>query len=239
MTYKLSSPKHRRIAPMLVSPSHASDATDRPLSAFDAFRLTLAALRQDIDRYTYMNAHRNWLKAVLGHQGLWVMVQYRLSRWVHFHCHIPGLRFLLKLLGAISQKLIEILTGVELPNRAEIGGGFFMPHANGIIIHIDAKIGCNCNIGQQVTVGVGGSEVMGTPVIGDRAFLGPGAKIFGPIQIGDDVAIGANAVVLKDVPNHAVVAGIPAKIISEKGSGKLVRFRGCAADVAESQRHGN
>jgi serine O-acetyltransferase len=239
MTYKLSSPKRRRIAPMLVSSSNANGSSDRLPSSFDALRLTLADLRQDIDRYTYMNSHSNWLKAVLGHQGLWVMVQYRLSRWVHFHCHIPGLRFLLKLMGAISQKLIEILTGVELPNRAEIGGGFFMPHANGIIIHIDAKIGCNCNIGQQVTVGVGGSDVMGTPVIGDRAFLGPGAKIFGPIRIGDDVAIGANAVVLKDVPNHAVVAGIPAKLISEKGSGKLVRFRGCAADMAEGKLNGS
>jgi serine O-acetyltransferase len=229
MTYKLSTPKRSRITPMIVS---SSDSHERSPSSLAAFRLMLVELRQDIDRYTYMN-NSNWLKSLLGHQGLWVMVQYRLSRWVHFHCHIPGLRFLLKLFGAISQKLIEILTGVELPNRAEIGGGFFMPHANGIIIHIDAKIGRNCNIGQQVTVGVGGSEVTGTPVIGDRAFLGPGAKIFGPIQIGDDVAIGANAVVLKDVPSHAVAAGIPARIISHKGSGKLVQFRGCAADRGE------
>jgi serine O-acetyltransferase len=207
MTYKAAASRHNEIEP-------AFGATTQPvrITAFAAFQMMLADLQLDIDRYNYMQ-QSNWLRSLLGRQGLWVMTQYRLSRWVHFHVHIPGLRFGLKLLCAIGQKMIEILTGVELPNRAEIGGGVFMPHANGIVIHIDAKIGTNCNISQQVTIGVGGTDPSGTPVIGDRVFLGPGAKVFGPITVGDDVAIGANAVVIKDIPSHAVTVGIPAKVI--------------------------
>ncbi|MBE9030416.1 serine acetyltransferase [filamentous cyanobacterium LEGE 11480] len=204
-------------------------------SSLRAFRQACADLRADIDRYVYMD-HCHWLVAFLGRQGIWVMTQYRVSRWVHFYFHIPVLRPLLKLLCGIWQKVIEIVTGVELPNRAEIGGGLFMPHANGIIIHIDAKLGRNCNLSQQVTIGVGGREDRGTPQIGDRVFFGPGAKIFGPITIGHDVAIGANAVVLRDLPHQAVAVGIPAKVISYDGSQDFILYRGCAMNSPDASR---
>jgi serine O-acetyltransferase len=226
MTYKAAASRRGAIEPVLGATPQYADRTP----AFTAFRMMLADLWLDIDRYTYMQ-QSNWLKSLLSNQGLWVMAQYRFSRWVHFHCHIPGLRLILKLLCAIGQTIIEILTGVELPNRAEIGGGLFMPHANGIIIHIDAKIGAYCNISQQVTVGVGGDDPWGAPTIGDRVFLGPGAKVFGPITIGNDVAIGANAVVMKDLPNQVVAVGIPAQVVSQKGSQNLVLYRGCQADM--------
>lgn len=227
MTYKATASRRGAIEPALVATPQYADRT----TAFAAFRMMLADLRLDIDRYAYMKTG-HWLKSLLSNQGLWVMVQYRFSRWVHFHCHVPGLRMVLKVLCAIGQKIIEILTGVELPNRAEVGGGLFMPHANGIIIHIDAKIGAYCNISQQVTVGVGGDDPMGAPTLGDRVFLGPGAKVFGPITIGNDVAIGANAVVMKDLPNQVVAVGIPAQIVSQKGSQSLVLYRGCQADTS-------
>jgi serine O-acetyltransferase len=227
MRYKAAASRRGSMAPRLDDTPQYAERT----SAFAAFRMMLADLRLDIDRYAYMKTG-HWLKSLVSNQGLWVMVQYRFSRWVHFHVHIPGVRLILKLLCAISRKSIEVLMGVELPNRAEIGGGLFMPHANGIIIHIDAKIGAYCNISQQVTVGVGGDDPAGTPTIGDRVFLGPGAKLFGPITIGNDVAIGANAVVMKDLPDHVVAAGIPAQVVSQKGSKHLVLYRGCEADRA-------
>jgi serine O-acetyltransferase len=231
MTYKAVPP----IADAIGSATAAADGrlnNERRISAFMAFRRMLGELRQDIDRYTYMK-NNYWLKALIGNQGLWLMVQYRVSRWVHFYFHVPVLRLGLKLLGAITQKLLEMITGVELPNRAEIGGGLFMPHANGIIIHMEAKIGSNCNIGQQVTVGVGGTDMAGTPTIGDRVFLGPGAKLFGPITVGDDVAVGANAVVLKDLPDRAVAVGVPAKVVSHKGAMNLVLYRGHPATIQD------
>jgi serine O-acetyltransferase len=214
------------------------------ITAGAAWRQMWADLQRDLDRYVYMQPEPEplpglplWriLRAFLGRPGMWVMLQYRVSRWVHFHLHIPVLRSLLKLVCAIWQKLVEMITSVELPNRAEIGGGVFMPHANGIVIHIDAKIGCNCNISQQVTIGVGGTDPSGTPTIGDRVFLGPGAKLFGPIAVGDDVAIGANAVLMKDLPDHVVAVGIPAKVISDKGSRELVLYRGCAAHAQRTE----
>jgi serine O-acetyltransferase len=244
MTYKAAAP-HQAAASHCDAQRDSIDSAfvARPLprdsiTAGAAWRQMLGDLQRDLDRYVYMQPDQStqvkpsvWrvLRALLGRPGMWVMLQYRVSRWVHFHLHVPVLRSLLKFVCAVWQKLVEMITSVELPNRAEIGGGVFIPHANGIVIHIDAKIGRNCNISQQVTIGVGGTDPSGTPTIGDRVFLGPGAKIFGPITVGDDVAIGANAVVMKDLPNHVVAVGIPAKVTSDKGSVGLVLYPGCKA----------
>lgn len=175
-------------------------------------------LKADIDRYVIPDG-KPWILVFLGSKGLWVSAQYRCSRWIHLNCHVSGLRTILKLLCFLWQKAIESLTGAEIPNRASIGGGLLLNHTNGIVIHIDAVIGKNCNIGQQVTIGIGGRGAnRGTPIIGDRVFIGPGAKIFGKITIGNDVAIGANAVVNCDLPDNSVAVGVPAKIVSYKGS---------------------
>jgi serine O-acetyltransferase len=86
-------------------------------------------------------------------------------------------------------------------------------------------IGENCNISQGVTIGQAGREGKQlTPIIGDRVYIGPGAKIFGGIKIGNDVAIGANAVLTKDLPDNAVAVGVPAKIVSYEGSHDFVIF---------------
>lgn len=182
-------------------------------------------LRADIDRYVVMDDYPWWL-IFLTKQGLWVITQYRFSRWVDTNIHVPVIRQFLKIFCAIWQKVIEMVTNSELPNKAEIGEGLFIPHAFGIIIHYEVKIGKNCNLGQDVTIGIGGrGEKRGSPKIGDRVFIGPGARIFGAITIGNDVAIGANAVVTKDLPDNAVAVGIPAKIISYQGSQDFVHYR--------------
>lgn len=80
-------------------------------------------------------------------------------------------------------------------------------------------IGENCNLSQGVTIGKANRDQEGGfPILGDRVYVGPGAKIFGSVRIGDDAAIGANAVVTKDVPAMGVVGGVPARLISDKGS---------------------
>jgi serine O-acetyltransferase len=179
-------------------------------------------LRRDIDRYVVMD-NASWLLIFLTKPGLWVLTQYRCSRWVDQQVHLPMIRFILKVLCAIWQKLIEIITCSEFPNKANIAPGVFIPHSFGIIIHHEVTIGENCNLAQDVTIGIGGrGENRGCPKIGDRVFIGAGARIFGPITIGNDVAIGANAVVTKDLPDQAVAVGIPAKIISYEGSQDFV-----------------
>ena len=106
------------------------------------------------------------------------------------------------------------ITGAEIPLNCNIGGGLLIPHPNGIVIHPDAKLGVNCLIFQQVTIGTRG--VLGVPVIEGHVDIGAGAKIMGPINIGAHARVGANAVVLSNVPSRAVAVGIPAKIIEER-----------------------
>lgn len=176
----------------------------------------------DIKQYVFLYK-KNCLLLLLTKQALWAMIQYRVSHWVDSKVHLPVIRQILKIFCSIWQKLIEIVAGIELPSQCEIGKGLYIPHAGGIVIHPNVKIGDYCTLSQDVTIGAGGrGENKGTPKLGDRVYVAPGARIFGPITIGNDVAIGANAVVTKDLPNNAVAVGVPAKIISYKGSQDFV-----------------
>jgi len=109
--------------------------------------------------------------------------------------------------------------GADIPINAKLGGGLLMPHPNGIVIHPDAEIGPNCLIFQQVTVGTGSRP--GVPRIGGQVDIGAGAKILGGIHIGDHARIGANAVVLQDVPAGCAAVGIPARIVGLRKEGKI------------------
>ena len=99
-----------------------------------------------------------------------------------------------------------------------------MPHASSIIINRHCKIGENCNISQNITMGVAlRGESKGCPTIGDRVYIAPGAVIFGKIFVGDDAAVGANCVVNRDVPARGVCVGVPGKVISRNGSKGYVK----------------
>ncbi len=87
-----------------------------------------------------------------------------------------------------------------------------IPHPNGIVIHPGSEIGPNCMILQQVTIGVADGDR--APRLGGNVLVGSGAKVLGPVRIGDNARIGANAVVLQDVPDGATAVGVPARIIT-------------------------
>lgn len=113
--------------------------------------------------------------------------------------------------------------GISIPYNTRIGPGLYIGHYGGIVINDEAIIGCDCNISHGVTLGVAyGGKNPGVPVIGDRVYLGPGCKVVGGIYLGNDVAVGANAVVVESVLDHSVVVGIPAKVKSFKGSSAYV-----------------
>ncbi|AFY32696.1 serine O-acetyltransferase [Calothrix sp. PCC 7507] len=190
-----------------------------------SFWTMLNDLKADIARYIeYENT--SWIFLLLTKRGLWATFQYRVSRWVHLSVHIPILRQMLKAFCLFWRLFIEIVMGIELANRAEIGKGLYIAHAQGIIIHCDAKIGEYCNLSHNVTIGVAGrGDKRGVPKLGNRVFIGSGAQIIGSIAIGDDVAIGANAVVTKDLPDNAVAVGVPAKVISYEGSKDFIIYR--------------
>jgi serine O-acetyltransferase len=103
----------------------------------------------------------------------------------------------------------SIVTGSEIPLNCQIEGGLLLPHPNGIVIHPGTKIGPNCLIFQQVTIGIA-KEGSPAPVIGARVDIGAGAKILGSVHIGNNVLIGANAVVTKNVPSGKTARSIHA-----------------------------
>jgi len=108
----------------------------------------------------------------------------------------------------------SVVTGADVPLGCAIGGGLLLPHPNGVVIHVDAQIGPNCLIFQQVTIGALRSG--GVPRLGGHVDVGAGAKILGDIRVGDHALIGANAVVLIDVPAGATAAGIPAVLTDRR-----------------------
>ncbi len=114
--------------------------------------------------------------------------------------------------------------GFDIEYSTEIDKGFYLGHWGGVVIHPDTIIGKNCNISHQVTIGIDNNRgVNSVPVLGDNVYLGPGCKVFGKITLGSGCAAGANSVVNNDVPHGVTVAGVPARIISEKDSSAYVK----------------
>ena len=163
-------------------------------------------------REDWQSHNRQWSR-----HGFWVLLIYRFGRW-RYGIRWRPLRmpasFLYKLLKFFS----EMLLGTELPCEAVIGRRFVIEHIGGIVVSGDAAFGDDCIIRNGVTVGLRNRGVRGSPRIGNRVDIGAGAKLLGPIQIGDDAAIGANAVVLCDVPANSIAVGIPARIIPRKAA---------------------
>lgn len=117
--------------------------------------------------------------------------------------------------------------GIAIPYKTEIGPGFYVGHFGGIVITYKARIGKNCNISQGVTIGQSyRGERQGAPTLGDGVYVGPGAKLFGNIKVGNNVAIGANCVVTKDVPDNAIIVGVPGKVISFNGAREYITNTG-------------
>ena len=167
---------------------------------FDNIRRDLAAHRGD------------W-----GAQGFWALLVYRFGRW-RYTVRPMMLRRLLSAVYKLLFKLVQILTGIELPCEVPVGHGFVIEHAGGIVVSGFARFGAHCRIRNGVVVGLSRADEPSAPVFGDHVDIGAGAKILGPIRIGNHVRIGANAVVLQDVPDHCTAVGVPA-IIKPRGPG--------------------
>jgi len=175
-------------------------------------------LWRDLDRAARTGARPLQL---LSHPGTWMVATYRIGRALR---RLPRL---LRLPLLCAQRPWEIalgtFIGVALPPNAEIGGGMQLGDGGAIVVSPDAHIGRDCHLSQGVAIVEDGRDGdVGAPWIGDRVFIGPGAKVLGAIRVGNDAAIGANAVVNDDVPDGATVAGIPAKVVSMRGSKGLL-----------------
>lgn len=147
--------------------------------------------------------------------GFWVMIVYRFGRW-RYKIKPRILRMPFSLLYKILKTSCQIATGIELPCETQIGRRLKIEHFSDIIISGDSIIGDDVIIRNGVTIGLSHTNQRGSPKIGNRVDIGAGAKILGKITIGDDVVIGANAVVIRDVPPNSVAVGVPARILPKK-----------------------
>ncbi|MBV8860681.1 MAG: serine O-acetyltransferase [Mycobacterium sp.] len=173
----------------------------------------LSAIRQDIRAAKDRDpAAPSMLQVIFAYPGVHAVWGHRISHWL-WKC---GAR----VAARVFAELIRILTGVEIHPGAVLGAGLFIDHATGVVIGETAEVGDDVTIYHGVTLG-GVSTDPGKrhPTIGDRVIIGAGAKILGPIKIGDDSRIGANSVVVKEVPSSSVVVGVPGQIISHTKSG--------------------
>lgn len=144
-------------------------------------------------------------------QGFWALLVYRFGRW-RYSVRPTVLRKALSLVYRVLYKLVQIVTGIELPCEVPVGRGFVIEHAGGIVVSGFARFGAHCRIRNGVVVGLAHVDEPCAPVFGDHVDIGAGAKVLGAIRIGNHVHIGANAVVLQDVPDHCVAVGVPAVI---------------------------
>lgn len=174
-------------------------------------------IKSDFNKYKKYGA--NPFVILFFTQGFWAIVQYRFANAIHKNVKWKFFRFLLLAFAVLWQKWIEILTGISIPYSVQIGHSFYIGHFGGIIINSNAIIGDNCNISQGVTIGVSGlNENRGTPTLGNNVYIGANAVLAGKIVIGNNVLIGACSMVKDSFPDNSVVLGVPAVLISQKGS---------------------
>ena len=147
----------------------------------------------------------------LWRQGFWAMCVYRFGNW-RYGIRPAWLRKPFSLAYRLLRTAIQIVAGIELHCETRVGRRLLIEHFGGIIVSGDAVIGDDVVIRQGVTIGLRTTGRRGAPVIGNRVDIGAGAKLLGNIRIGDDAVIGANAVVLCDVPAGALAVGVPAVI---------------------------
>ena len=154
-------------------------------------------------------ACRNLLEVVLLYPGFHALLFYRIA---HFFQKMHW-----KFVARLISQLARWLTGIEIHPGATIGKRLFIDHGMGIVIGETTTIGDNCTIYHGVTLGgTGKDKYKRHPDLGSNVSVGCGAKILGPIKIGNNVKIGANAVVLKEVPDNSTVVGIPGNIVNKE-----------------------
>lgn len=184
----------------------------------------LCLIRSDLYRIGGAKGFYEFLKKFFFHRGC-----FQYCFWMRIcsclHVHRFGRFALFYWPARLILYRCSIKYGIDIPYEIHIGSGFLIGHFGGIVVNYRAEIGKNCNISHDVTIGKSNrGDRAGVPVIGDNVYIGPGAKIIGKIKVGNNVAIGANCVVTKDVPDHAVLVGVPARIVSMQGSAGYVNF---------------
>jgi serine O-acetyltransferase len=188
------------------TPRRSSSAPARPRRLYRLARARRVVL-EDLDAAIARDpAAESRADVFVNSPGLHAIWAYRLA-------HALWLRPGLKPLARIISTLARAVTGIEIHPGATIGERFFIDHGMGVVIGETAEVGDDVMLYHGVTLGGRSlAKVKRHPTVGDRVTIGAGARVLGPVYIGDDAQIGANSVVVKDVPAGAVATGIPAQV---------------------------
>ncbi len=177
------------------------------------------------------------VRALTFYPGLYGVVAYRLAHAARTSSSPAPLRLVLSVFAILLQRFMTPICGVEMSAQAHIGPGLFINHAQGVVVGA-LEAGANLTLSHGTTLGRGtgggGTESLECPVLGDRVWIGVNAVVAGGIRLGDDAVVGANAVVLKDVPVRGVAVGVPAEITSRSGSFGNVVYRGMDVDPSRA-----
>jgi serine O-acetyltransferase len=173
----------------------------------------LNSIREDVRAVLHRDpASRSWLEVLLCYPGLHAVWAHRINHWLWQH----HLRLLARFLSNVSRTI----TGIEIHPGAQIGSRLFIDHGMGVVIGETAVVGDDVTMFHGSTLGGTGKEKgKRHPTIGNGVLIGAGAKILGNITIGINSRVGANSVVLHDVPEGSTVVGIPARLLQRRGAG--------------------
>ncbi len=172
---------------------------------FDRMREDIAVIRERDP------AARSSLEVMLLYNGFKAVRAYRKANWLYRHRWYFLARW-------VSQRCVR-RTNIEIHPAATIGRRLFIDHGTGVVIGETAEIGDDCTIYQGVTLGgTGKDKGKRHPTLGNHVMVGSGAKVLGPINIGDNVRIAAGAVVLADIPDNATAVGVPARVVRRNGA---------------------
>lgn len=176
-----------------------------PASGSTLLNLIRGDLRAKAEWLYESRSGRAVLKTLLT-DGTAAMVWYRLMQWSHNRRLWP--------LAMVFNKCNTVFCNCIIGRGAEFGPGFVLIHATGVVMNGTVRGGAGVKIEHQVTIG---AERRQSPVLGDDVFIGAGAKVIGPVRLGSGSKVGANAVVVHDVPDGCTVVGIPARVIRRPG----------------------
>lgn len=177
-------------------------------------------IRADLYRYCKKTDNRSLRKYRRSSPGFRFTYYMRKCSYARYN---KLLRFTLFPIYKLKKDRAGIRLGAEISDLTQIGKGLHIAHFGQIIIHTDAVLGENVSLSQGVTVGQTLKDGRCfVPTVGDCVYIAPGAKVIGGIKIGNNVAVGANAVVTHSLPDNAVVAGVPARVLNMNGAGDYV-----------------
>lgn len=185
------------------------------------FKTLRLYLREDLVRYRGYQGFWAGVRAFFRFRGYRFTVCMRFTSYVRNH---PVGRYISAPLIFIFN-VVQTVYSTQISHGTEIGSGFYLPHVGGIVVNPSVRIGERCYLAHGVTIGkVHAGEKAGIPEIGDDVFLGVGSVVLGRLKVSDNAAVGANSVVIDDVPENCFVAGSPAKLVAKKGAKEILGY---------------